>query len=192
MSVTAIYRQLARDWSNVVTEKRPPEQTSGTSQYIQFEIAFPAQVEGKPFEEWLFENLRNGKNQIAPRQIVLFLNLTKDSTNDDAHRRRIPLFSEREVADGMTRLSELSYQEVISDFRAATGFVRNCRAGKIAEFEPDKVKDLFDLNEGPMVLQLEQLERLGFLSRSIVKVEGSLQPRFSIPRLFTRCWETSD
>jgi len=159
---------------------------------IQFRVVFPTEIEGKPFEEWLFENLKNGKDQIAPRQIILFLNLTKDNAKNDASRRRIPLFSEKEVADAMTRLSELSYQEVISDFRAATAFVRNCRAGKIVEFELEKVQTLFDTAEGPVVLQLELLERLGFLTRTIVREGDSLSPRFRIPRLFTRCWETSD
>jgi len=159
---------------------------------IQFRVVFPTEIEGKPFEEWLFENLKNGKDQIAPRQIILFLNLTKDNAKNDASHRRIPLFSEKEVADAMTRLSELSYQEVISDFRAATAFVRNCRAGKIVEFELEKVQTLFDTAEGPVVLQLELLERLGFLTRTIVREGDSLSPRFRIPRLFTRCWETSD
>jgi AAA ATPase-like protein len=157
---------------------------------IQFRIAFPIEVEGKPFEEWLFDNLKNGKNHIAPRQIILFLNITRDKAKDDQKRRRIPLFSEKEVADAMTRVSELSYEEVISDFRAATVFVRNCRAGKIVEFELEKVEALFDEREGSVVLQLERLERLGFLVRTIVKEGDSLVPRFRIPRLFTRFWET--
>ncbi len=81
---------------------------------------------------------------------------------------------------------------MISDFRAATAFVRNCRAGKIVEFELEKVQTLFDTAEGSVVLQLERLERLGFLTRTIVREGDSLSPRFRIPRLFTRCWETSD
>ncbi|QNI30824.1 ATP-binding protein [Alloacidobacterium dinghuense] len=158
---------------------------------IQFRIVFPTEVEGKPFEEWLFESLKNGKNHIAPRQIILFLNLAKENAKD-ASRRRIPLFTEKEVAQAMTRLSELSYQEVISDFRAATAFVRNCRAGKIMEFKLEDVQTLFDEDEGSVVLQLERLERLGFLARTIVKEGDLLVPRFRVPRLFTRCWETSD
>jgi ABC-type cobalamin/Fe3+-siderophores transport system ATPase subunit len=165
---------------------------SGILAQIQFRIAFPKIVEGKLFEEWLFESLKNGKNHIAPRQIILFLNLAKENAKDDASRRRIPLFSEKEVAQAMTRLSELSYQEVISDFRAATAFVRNCRSGKIMEFKLEDVQTLFDEDEGSVVLQMERLERLGFLSRTIVKEGDSLVPRFRIPRLFTRCWETSD
>jgi DNA polymerase III delta prime subunit len=159
---------------------------------IEFRIVFPADVEGKPFGEWLFEGLRNGKGRVAPRQIILFLNLAKENVKDEAARRRIPLFSERELADAMTRLSELSYQEVISDFRVATAFVRNCRAGKITEFRLEDVNSLFDENEGSRVLQLERLERLGFLARVIVKEGDSLVPRFHIPRLFTRCWETTN
>jgi hypothetical protein len=112
-------------------------------------------------------------------------------TQPNSNCERIPLFTEKEVTDAMTRISELSYEEVISDFRAATGFVRNCRAGKIVEFELEKVKTLFDEKEGSVVLQLERLERLGFLSRIIVKEGDALLPRFRIPRLFTRCWETS-
>jgi hypothetical protein len=158
---------------------------------IKLRIVFPMEVEGRPFEEWLFESLENGKNHVAPRQIILFLNLAKENAKDNASRRHIPLFSEKEVADAMTRLSELSYQEVISDFRAATAFVRNCRAGKIMEFALEDVKTLFDENEGSIVLQLERLERLGFLARTIVKEADLLVPRFRIPRLFTRCWEAS-
>lgn len=159
---------------------------------IQFQIVFPTKIEGKPFDEWLFENLKNGKDQVAPRQIILFLNLTKDNAKNDAGRRRIPLFREKEVADAMTSISELSYQEVITDFRVATEFVRNCRAGKVVEFELEKVQTLFEIAEGSVALQIERLERLGFLTRIIVREGNSLLPRFRIPRLFTRCWETSD
>ena len=158
---------------------------------IQMRIVFPAEVEGKPFQDWLFEGLRNGKNHIAPRQIILFLNVAKEQAKKETTRRKIPLFGENELAEAMTRVSEFSYEEVISDFRAATGIVRNCRAAKITEFEPEKVNTLFDEKEGSRVLQLERLERLGFLSRTIAKDGDSLVPRFRIPRLFTRCWETS-
>jgi hypothetical protein len=59
------------------------------------------------------------------------------------------------------------------------------------EFELEKVKTLFDDKEGSVVLQVEKLERLGFLSRTITKDGDLLLPRFRIPRLFTRCWESS-
>jgi len=188
---------LQRLFSNIslraiIESLNGPALQSSILAQIQFRIVFPTEVEGKPFEEWLFDSLKNGKNHVAPRQIILFLNLARDNAKDDARRRRVPLFSEKEITDAMTALSELSYQEVISDFRAATAFVRNCRAGKIMEFELENVKTLFDESEGSVVLQLERLERLGFLARTIVKEADSLVPRFCIPRLFTRCWETSN
>jgi hypothetical protein len=176
----------------VIESLDAPALHSGVLAQIQFRIVFPTEVEGRQFEEWLFESPKNGKNHVAPRQIILFLNLAKDNARDDASRRRIPLFSQKEVADAMTRLSELSYREVISDFRAATAFVQNCRAGKIMEFDLEKVKTLFAENEGSAVVQLERLERLGFLARTIVEAGDSLAPRFRIPRLFTRCWEGSN
>ena len=179
------------DLQAVMKSLNGPSLPPGIVAQVQFRIVFPMEVEGKPFEEWLFDSLKNGKNHVAPRQIILFLNVARDKTKDGPKRRRIPLFTEREVTDAMTRISELSYEEVVSDFRAATGFVRNCRAGKIMEFELEKVKTLFDEKEGSVVLQLERLERLGFLSRIIVKEGDALMPRFRIPRLFTRCWETS-
>jgi hypothetical protein len=179
------------DLKAVINSLNGPSLQPSVFAQVQFRIVFPLDIEGKSFEEWLFDSLKNGKNHVAPRQIILFLNVVRDKTNNGPKRRRIPLFTEKEVTDAMTRISELSYEEVISDFRAATGFVRNCRAGKIMEFELEKVKTLFDEKEGSVVLQLEMLERLGFLSRTIVKEGDALLPRFRIPRLFTRCWETS-
>ena len=56
---------------------------------IQMRIVFPAEVEGKPFQDWLFEGLRNGKNHIAPRQIILFLNVAKEQAKKETTRRKI-------------------------------------------------------------------------------------------------------
>src|SRR5262249_16432391 len=119
------------DLQKIVELLNAPLLQTDTLALAQMRIVFPREVEGKPFADWLFDGLRNGKNHIAPRQIILFLNVAKEQARGEPTRRRIPLFSENEVADAMTRVSELSYEEVISDFRAATGFVRNCRAGKI-------------------------------------------------------------
>jgi hypothetical protein len=50
----------------------------------------------------------------------------------------------------------------------------------------DEVK-LFDPADGPAV---PMLERLGFLNRDVPKgPQGMGEPRFRIPRLFTRCWD---
>ena len=104
-------------------------------------------------------------------------------------RQEIPLFSEADITNALTRLSELSYQEVISDFRVATTFVRNCRSGKIKTFDLSKVESLFDAKEGTVALRVERLERLGFLERLVVPERDDLVSRFQIPPLFTRCWE---
>jgi len=187
-------RQLAQrlflnpSLQGIIDSLKCPSLRASSLAQIQLRIVFPLNVEGKAFEEWLFESLRNGKSQVAPRQIILFLNLAKGSAKDLPMRRQIPLITEKDVADAMTSLSELSYQEVISDFRVATSFVRNCRAGKIMEFDLDKVETLFDEAEGAVALQLERLERLGFIERTIVREGDSLLSRFRIPRLFTRCW----
>ncbi|WP_157095517.1 hypothetical protein [Bradyrhizobium sp. AT1] len=169
-----------------------PSLSADTLAAMQLRLVFPAEIEGRGFEEWMFDGLKNGKDHVAPRQIILFLISVRDrAARGELLRRPLPLFSESELAEAMTRVSELSYEEVISDFRAATGFVRNCRAGKITEFEPAKLGSLFDEKEGSVVVQIERLERLGFLSRILVKDGDALAPRFRIPRLFTRCWETS-
>jgi hypothetical protein len=158
----------------------------------QLRLAFPAEVEGAPFEEWLFEGLRNGRRQVSPRQIILFLNLVKESARKTLERPRYPLFQDNEVTSALTRLSELSYQEVISDFRVATAFVGNCRAAKIRQIQIDKVTSLFDQSEGTVSRQIEQLERLGFLERIVIAQGEELVPLFAIPSLFTRCWQISN
>jgi hypothetical protein len=107
----------------------------------------------------------------------------------DGARSLIPILSAKSVADAMTLLSELSYEEVVSDFRVAVSFVRSCRAAKKTEFEPEEVKELFDDADGSRAQQIESLERLGFLERIVTGNDAGLVKRFRIPRLFTRCWE---
>lgn len=48
----------------------------------------------------------------------------------------------------MTELSELSYSEVVNDFKVAPSFVLNIRAGKLDSFAPGDVEALFDPAEG--------------------------------------------
>jgi hypothetical protein len=59
------------------------------------------------------------------------------------------------------------------------------------EFELEKVKMLFDESEGSVV-ELERLERLGFLARIIVKRGQFTSAAIPHPCLFTRCWEISN
>jgi hypothetical protein len=154
---------------------------------------FPEEVEETPFVEWFFYGLSNANDRVSPRQVILFLNLARDSAASrvpgDGRRSIVPLLNERNVRDAMTRLSELSYEEVLSDFRVATGFVRSCRAGNIRDFNLQEVQPLFDLKEGSVAEQIERLERLGFLGRSVLRRDNELVSRFSIPPLFTRCWK---
>ena len=154
---------------------------------------FPREVEGQEFVAWLFDGLRNGNQRVSPRQLIIFLNLARDrmerEMRGDGVRSSIPILSAKSVADAMTLLSELSYEEVVSDFRVAVSFVRSCRAAKKTEFEPEEVEGLFDAADGAPAQQIESLERLGFLERIVTGSDTGFVKRFRIPRLFTRCWE---
>lgn len=169
---------------------------TGLGAEVVLRSAFPEEVEGQPFVQWLTEGLQTGNHRISPRQIILFLNLARDSLEKDARRAAVPvtlpIFSRKNASDAMTAISELSYQEVISDFRVAPGFVRSCRAARLTEFDFEDVQSLFEANDGDVLLQIERLERLGFIERLVDRRDsGELVSRFQIPRLFTRCWEQS-
>jgi hypothetical protein len=89
----------------------------------------------------------------------------------------------------MTKLSDLSFSEVVNDFKVASSFVLNCRAGRIDKFALDDVRSLFNDSEGEISDQIRLLERLGFLER-VVQERGSVQQSlFRIPKLYTRCWD---
>jgi hypothetical protein len=90
----------------------------------------------------------------------------------------------------MTKLSDLSFDEVVSDFKVAPSFVLSCcRAGKLETFAKDDVQELFNEAEGDKEEQVLLLERLGFLER-IVRERGSVsESLFRIPKLYTRCWD---
>ena len=160
---------------------------------VTMSLLFPRTVEGADFTTWFFDALRNGNRRVSPRQVILFLNLARTELEKEVRggsgRVLVPLFSEANVANAMTLISDLSYDEVISDFRVATSFVRNCRAGKVATFELSDVEGLFDLGEGAPAKQVESLERLGFIERIVVGGAARLVSRFRIPPLFTRCWD---
>ena len=166
-----------------------PEKT-GVHQEAALRLIFPEEIEGRPIRDWLGEYLPNGRGRIAPRQIVLFLNGAKDEMLRAGQQTGgVPVFNRSVISAAMSRLSELSYDEVISDFRIGTSFVRNCRAGRVSRFRPEEIVKLMDLGEGSLGEQLEMLERLGFLQRQISRDEqGVLQTTFVIPSLYTRCW----
>jgi hypothetical protein len=157
---------------------------------IPLMIIFPEQVEGLPFIEWISKMMRNGKNHISPREVILFLVILKDIlTSSDTSSKQVPVFNDTNVKQAINRLSELSYDQIISDFRIASTFIRNCRAGKISEFTEDEVKSLFSEQEGSMNSQLGLLEKLGILERVVrVDPEKGFTSKYRFPDLYTRCW----
>jgi predicted ATPase len=159
--------------------------TTGTADF-HLRLLFPAAVEGKPALDWLHESLRNARGDVAPRQIILFLNFLKQRARGE--RRRIPIFSEAELVAAMRDVSESAFEEVVNDFRVAVNFVRNCKSGEISVFRTKDVEKLFDTSDGPINAQIDLLERLGFIGREVVSDNGVAVPQFSVPRLYSRCW----
>lgn len=158
---------------------------------VALKLVFPEHIEGKRFEDWLVESIRNGRGRVSPRQIILFLNIARDILIDNGQLKlnSFPIFPTSVLNLAMNRLSELSYDEFLSDFRIATNLVRNCRAGRIIKFKIDEINELYDASEGSITHQIELLERLGFLRRIVARSdEGNLITWFEIPDIFTRCW----
>ena len=154
------------------------------------EVLFPSEIEGQPVDRWLIDSLRNGNGDISPRLAVLLLHLVREfSARPEDVVSTLPLFSAEAVGKAMTRLSDLSFSEVVNDFKVAPSFVRNCRAGKLETFTLPDVETLFDQAEGKISEQVGLLERLGFLERIVEEGGSGLVSRFRIPKLYTRCWD---
>src|SRR5262249_41446958 len=101
---------------------------------------FPREIEGMPAAEWLWEWMENGNGDVSPRQLVLLLILAAQSPAAQGVKMdRLPVFSLAALQWGMDRLSELSFKELIDDFRVAPTFLSNCRAGRLTSFELAKV-----------------------------------------------------
>jgi hypothetical protein len=179
-------RTYANDVLQAVSAKLSKHGLTVQTTELHLRFLFPETVEGVATDEWLSESLQNGKSEIAPRQIILFLNFLKQRAPQQ--RSHVPIFTEEELIHAMADVSESAFQEVVSDFRVAITFVRNCRAAKLSAFKLDDVDELFDLSEGPISVQVELLDRLGFLAREPVEENGKLTVQFRIPGLFTRCW----
>lgn len=152
------------------------------------EVLFPSEIEGQPVDRWLVESLRNGNGDISPRLAVLLLHLTGE-LSDPNDLVRVPVFSADAVQRAMTKLSDLSFSEVVSDFKIAPTFVLNCRAGRLTAFTLPDVEQLFDRAEGKTGDQVRLLERLGFLERVVEQRGTETISLFRIPRLYTRCWD---
>jgi hypothetical protein len=184
-------RLFANEQLSTLSDRlRLPDLARDVQDSLSLRIVFPEILEGVPVRSWLAEQLANGKGRISPRQIILLLLLAQEESVKTGVERLCPLFDEGAVRRAMTRLSELSYGEVVSDYRLSTTFVKNCRAGKLREFAVKQVEGLFDLEDGSVAAQTELLERLGFLKRVIVQTPDGPESRFRIPQLFTRCWES--
>ncbi|WP_310727906.1 ATP-binding protein [Streptomyces sp. N2A] len=154
------------------------------------EVLFPAEIESQPVDRWLVDSLRDGNGNISPRLAVLLLHLTRErSARPDAVVAAAPLFSADAVQRAMTKLSDLSFSEVVNDFKVAPTFVLNCRAGKLTSFTLPEVEQLFDGEEGKIGDQVRLLERLGFLERVVEQHGTQTRSTFRIPRLYTRCWD---
>lgn len=153
-------------------------------------LAMPVSVERAPFLDWFWSSMRNGNGRISPRQIVLFLILCKKTPQANAEIiDDFPIFSTLILRSAMTSLSELSFEEMIDDFRVAPSFLRNCRAGKVEELEAGDLEELYD-DDADRNRDIDHLERLGFLERTIRQDEaGAKSSSFRIPELFTRAWK---
>lgn len=146
------------------------------------EALFPAEIEGQHVERWLVDSIRNGKGAVSPRLAVLLLYKTRDfSRRPDDVISRLPLFDGDAVRAAMTHLSKLSYEEIVDDFKVASSFVRNCRAGGLASFALDDVRHHFDADEGEVNEQVQLLERLGFLERVVIEGETATSAHFRTP-----------
>jgi hypothetical protein len=150
----------------------------------------PTEIEGMSAAEWLWECMENGNGDVSPRQLILLLILAAQSpVAQQAKMDRLPIFPLVALQWGMDQLSELSFKELVDDFRVAPTFLANCRAGRVASFELARVESLFSKDEGPISVQVERLERLGFLERVILQnSDGTKFTQFEVPKLFTRSW----
>jgi hypothetical protein len=149
---------------------------------------FPTEMENQPIDRWLIDALRNG--DVSPRLAVLLLHLARMRADEtESTISRLPVFSASTLGTAMTQLSELSFTEVITDFKVTPSFVLNCRAGRLDTFRLDEVANLFDEAEGSISVQVRLLERLGFLERVVHTTEADAESLFRVPKLYTRCWD---
>jgi hypothetical protein len=160
---------------------------------VAIKAIFPTRIEDTPAVEWLWDCMANGNGHVSPRQIILLLLYATDSPpTRDLEIEGFPLFPEDALRWAMDRLSHLSFEELIDDFRVARTFLLNCRAGKKNSFALTEVSNLFSEADGAIAMQVAQLERLGFLERVLVQNgDGKQSAEFRVPKLFTRGWSSA-
>ena len=154
------------------------------------QVLFPPEIEGQPADRWLIDSLRNGNGSVSPRLAVNLLFLAgQQAARPTDSVSTLPLFSADEAGQAMTKLSDLSFDEVVSDFQVAPSFVLSCRTGKLETFAQDEVQELFNEADGNKEEQVLLLERLGFLERIVRERDSMRESLFHIPSLYTRCWD---
>jgi GTPase SAR1 family protein len=165
------------------------EEKTASPREIALRTILPEQIESVPAVDWLWDCMQNGNGDVSPRQLILLLLQAGQSPAGGAQIAGFPVFPASALQWSMDRLSELSFKELVDDFQVAPTFLANCRAGKIETFHLDKVKDLFGPDDGAISLQVDLLERLGFLERVVEKQPDGIQSTlFRVPKLFTRSW----
>ncbi len=180
-------RVLANDRLRWLANRAPATRDGARS---ALPLLFPAEIEAQPIDRWLLDSLRNGNGDISPRLAVLLLHLARKRADEtESTISSLPLFSAHTLGSAMTQLSELSFSEVINDFKVAPTFVLNCRAGRLDTFGLESVTNLFEKEEGSISEQVRLLERLGFLERVVRTTEAGAESLFRIPKLYTRCWD---
>lgn len=162
----------------------------GDATDVALKAIFPAEIEGLGAEEWLWEWLENGNGAVSPRQLVLLLLRAVQAPGFvTTPVTSFPIFPAGALRWAMDKLSELSFNELIDDFRVAPTFLSNCKAGRIDTIDLATMGALFSAEEGAAAKQIDVLERLGFLERVVVEAaDGQHKSQLQVPALFTRGW----
>jgi hypothetical protein len=152
---------------------------------LALRLLFPSRVEGKDTSLWIVDSLRNANGDVCPRQVILFLIIAaKRAAELRPGSSSVPIFREHELSDAMTEISELWFDEVVTDFKVAPTLVQNCKAARLHTLSIDAVKQFYDENEGELHDQCSRLQRLGFWRRD----SDGQAVCFRIPHLYTRAW----
>jgi hypothetical protein len=105
----------------------------------------------------------------------------------------LPMFEEHQLRTALDRISQLSFDELIDDFRIGRTLLRNCRVGNIFRVSAEQAKALADSAEGDINEQITRLEELGVLERVVGEgADGKRESFFNIPPLYRRCWPKHD
>jgi Cdc6-like AAA superfamily ATPase len=160
----------------------------------RLKLLFPERVDERPISECLEAHLSNARRQISPRQIVLLLLCLREAMLLTPKRgSALPMFEEHQLDAALDRVSQLSFDELIDDFRIGRTFLRNCRAGNIFKVSLEEARALADAADGDINEQLNRLEELGVLERAVGEGDGGKRESvLHVPLLYRRCWPTHE